>query len=83
MCGICGFYQYKTNDRADRHALGDMLNVIRHRGPDDSGAYFDKDVALGMRRLSIIDLSGGKQPISNENGTIVTRSTTSRHLGSN
>ena len=72
MCGICGFYQYKTNDRADRHALGDMLNVIRHRGPDDSGAYFDKDVALGMRRLSIIDLSGGKQPISSEDGTIVT-----------
>ena len=53
-----------------RHVLGDMLNVIHHRGPDDSGVYFDKDVALGMRRLSIIDLSGGKQPISNEDGTI-------------
>jgi len=66
--------------------LGDMLDVIRHRGPDDSGVYLDKDVALGMRRLSIIDLSGGKQPISNEDGTIVivstARSTTSRNLGS-
>ena len=72
MCGICGFHEYKTHDRADRHVLGDMLNVIHHRGPDDSGVYFDKDVALGMRRLSIIDLSGGKQPISNEDGTIVT-----------
>src|SRR3989440_7838629 len=72
MCGICGFHEYKTHDRADRHVLGDMLNVIHHRGPDDSGVYFDKDVALGMRRLSIIDLSGGKQPISNEDGTVVT-----------
>jgi asparagine synthase (glutamine-hydrolysing) len=72
MCGICGFYDYKTHDRADRHVLDDMLNVIRHRGPDDSGEYLDQDVALGMRRLSIIDLSGGKQPISNEDGTIVT-----------
>src|SRR6267154_4053301 len=71
MCGICGFYEYKTHDRVDRHVLGDMLDVIRHRGPDDSGVYLDKDVALGMRRLSIIDLSGGKQPISNEDGTIV------------
>ncbi len=72
MCGICGFYDYKTHDRADRHVLDDMLNVIRHRGPDDSGEYLDQDVALGMRRLSIIDLSGGTQPISNEDGTIVT-----------
>ena len=72
MCGICGFYDYKTRDRADRHVLDDMLNVIRHRGPDDCGEYLDQDVALGMRRLSIIDLSGGKQPISNEDGTIVT-----------
>jgi asparagine synthase (glutamine-hydrolysing) len=72
MCGICGFYEYKTHDRADRQVLDDMLEVIRHRGPDDSGVYFDKDVALGMRRLSIIDLSGGKQPIGNEDGSIVT-----------
>ncbi|PYU63735.1 MAG: asparagine synthase (glutamine-hydrolyzing) [Acidobacteria bacterium] len=72
MCGICGFYEYKTHDPADRQVLGDMLSVIRHRGPDDSGVYFGKDVAIGMRRLSIIDLSGGKQPICNEDGSIVT-----------
>ena len=72
MCGICGFYEYKTHDRADRQVLDDMLEVIHHRGPDDSGVYSDKDVALGMRRLSIIDLSGGKQPICNEDGSIVT-----------
>jgi asparagine synthase (glutamine-hydrolysing) len=72
MCGICGFYEYETHGRADRQVLGDMLGVIHHRGPDDFGVYLDKDLALGMRRLSIIDLSGGKQPIFNEDGTILT-----------
>src|SRR5712664_227299 len=72
MCGICGVYEYENHVAVEPHVLEDMLGVIRHRGPDDSGVYFDKDVAIGMRRLSIIDLSGGKQPISNEDGTIVT-----------
>jgi asparagine synthase (glutamine-hydrolysing) len=47
-----------------------MLEVIRHRGPDDDGAYNDREVHLGMVRLSIIDLSGGHQPMTNEEGTI-------------
>jgi asparagine synthase (glutamine-hydrolysing) len=72
MCGICGVYDYEKHVPVDRHVLEDMLSIIRHRGPDDSGVYLDKDLAIGMRRLSIIDLSGGKQPISNEDGTIVT-----------
>jgi asparagine synthase (glutamine-hydrolysing) len=72
MCGICGFYEYQNHEPADRQILGDMLNVIHHRGPDDSGVYLDKDLAIGMRRLSIIDLSGGKQPIRNEDGSVVT-----------
>ena len=72
MCGICGFYEYKSQKPASQEALAEMLRVLHHRGPDDSGAHFDKDLALGMRRLSIIDLSGGQQPISNEDGTIVT-----------
>ncbi len=72
MCGICGFYEYQNHKPAGRQILGDMLNVMHHRGPDDSGVYLDKDVALGMRRLSIIDLDGGKQPICNEDGTLVT-----------
>lgn len=72
MCGICGFYEYKTHKPASPEVLSDMLRILHHRGPDDSGAHFDKDLALGMRRLSIIDLSGGKQPITNEDGTIVT-----------
>ena len=47
-----------------------MMDLIRHRGPDDDGEYHDRDVHLGMVRLSIIDLSGGHQPITNEDGTI-------------
>src|SRR6266550_1035993 len=72
MCGICGFYEYKTHRPAGQRVLSDMLQVIHHRGPDDSGVHIDKDLALGMRRLSIIDLGGGKQPITNEDGSVVT-----------
>jgi asparagine synthase (glutamine-hydrolysing) len=72
MCGICGVYEYEKHVPVDRHVLGDMLRVIRHRGPDDCGVHLDKDLAIGMRRLSIIDLNGGKQPICNEDGSVVT-----------
>src|SRR3989440_796096 len=72
MCGICGFYEYKTHRPAGQRVLSDMLQVIHHRGPDDSGVHIDKDLALGMRRLSIIDLGGGKQPIGDEDGSVVT-----------
>lgn len=72
MCGICGFYEYKTHRPAVQRTLSDMLQVIYHRGPDDSGVHMDRDLALGMRRLSIIDLGGGKQPIGNEDGSVVT-----------
>jgi asparagine synthase (glutamine-hydrolysing) len=47
-----------------------MLQSIQHRGPDDDGVYIDTDLAIGMRRLSIIDLEGGKQPIHNEDGSV-------------
>jgi asparagine synthase (glutamine-hydrolysing) len=72
MCGICGIYEYETHKPVGQQVLADMLHVLHHRGPDDAGVFFDKDVALGMRRLSIIDLNGGKQPISNEDGSVVT-----------
>jgi asparagine synthase (glutamine-hydrolysing) len=72
MCGICGVYEYENHAPVDRDVLSNMLTVIRHRGPDDFGVHFDRDLAVGMRRLSIIDLDRGKQPISNEDGTIVT-----------
>ena len=57
--------------RTDPQLLSKMGDAIRHRGPDDSGAYHDEHVRLGMRRLSIIDVSGGHQPIKNETGDIV------------
>jgi asparagine synthase (glutamine-hydrolysing) len=72
MCGVCGIYEYKTHKPVDQQCLAGMLSVLHHRGPDDAGVFFDKDVALAMRRLSIIDLDGGKQPISNEDGSITT-----------
>jgi asparagine synthase (glutamine-hydrolysing) len=72
MCGVSGIYEYKSHKRVDQQSLADMLQVLHHRGPDDAGVFFDKDIALGMRRLSIIDLHGGKQPISNEDGSITT-----------
>ncbi len=72
MCGIYGFVE--LNSRRDLNSSAEMLermgNVVLHRGPDDAGGHIENGVALGMRRLSIIDLSGGHQPISNENGTI-------------
>lgn len=75
MCGITGFVDlWSTAEARDAQArpqlLDEMCQVIRHRGPDDQGVMLDDGVALGMRRLSIIDLSGGRQPISNEDGTV-------------
>ncbi|MBZ0293483.1 MAG: asparagine synthase (glutamine-hydrolyzing) [Anaerolineae bacterium] len=67
MCGICG--QYDSNG-VDVEILHKMAEAIRHRGPDDDGFYVNGPIGLGNRRLSIIDLSGGKQPISNEDDTI-------------
>jgi asparagine synthase (glutamine-hydrolysing) len=72
MCGICGFYDFRNHEPADEWVLHDMLEVIRHRGPDDAGIHVDKELAVGMRRLSIIDLIGGRQPIANEDATVHT-----------
>lgn len=70
MCGICGYYAYKTKRPIRQGLLAKMLSSIQHRGPDDEGTYADQEMAFGMRRLSIIDLDGGHQPMSNEDGTI-------------
>lgn len=66
MCGIVGFVNDKDNKKA---IINDMMDRIIHRGPNSSGEYIDRDVALGFRRLSIIDLEGGTQPIYNEDQT--------------
>lgn len=70
MCGIVGLHHPagKRSDVARR--LRQMTDVIVHRGPDDEGLFADDGIGLGMRRLSIIDVAGGQQPISNENGTV-------------
>ena len=74
MCGIAGFidlWDTKSVGGLDERAdtLRNMCEVIRYRGPDDSGSLLKDGVALGMRRLSIIDLAGGNQPISGEDGS--------------
>jgi len=71
MCGICGVHPYGTDKPINAHDLEAMLSSIRHRGPDDEGTYVTQNVALGSRRLSIIDLVGGNQPIFNEDGSVV------------
>jgi asparagine synthase (glutamine-hydrolysing) len=70
MCGICGKLEFDPQRRIDPDLLRNMMNTIRHRGPDDEGVYISENVGLGHRRLSIIDLNTGKQPISNETGTV-------------
>jgi asparagine synthase (glutamine-hydrolysing) len=70
MCGIAGILEFGPDVRANAGALRDMCRVIAHRGPDDDGFYTDGAVGIGMRRLSIVDVAGGHQPISNEDGTL-------------
>ncbi|MDE5538982.1 MAG: asparagine synthase (glutamine-hydrolyzing), partial [Bacilli bacterium] len=65
MCGIVGFVDNKSKKEKDT-IIKKMAERIKHRGPDDAGYYTDEDIALGHRRLSIIDLNSGKQPIYNE-----------------
>jgi asparagine synthase (glutamine-hydrolysing) len=67
MCGICGIFGFE-----DKTLVKKMCQVIAHRGPDDDGFFFDENIGIGHMRLSIIDLSTGKQPIFNENRNICT-----------
>jgi asparagine synthase (glutamine-hydrolysing) len=70
MCGICGKLNFERDTPADPALLGRMMDVIGHRGPDGDGAYVRGPIALGHRRLSIIDLSTGDQPMTNETGDV-------------
>ena len=65
MCGICGVV-----GPVDRQVLERMTEVMVHRGPDDRGLFLGEGIGLGIQRLSIIDLRGGRQPLSNEDGTL-------------
>ena len=69
MCGIAGILNFDRSP-VDVVCLQHMTDAIQHRGPDGEGHHIDGAVGLGHRRLSIIDLEAGKQPLSNEDGTI-------------
>ena len=70
MCGICGLVCLDGASSPDRAALEAMTETMVHRGPDSEGTLVDGPVGLGVRRLSIIDLEGGDQPIGNEDGPV-------------
>jgi asparagine synthase (glutamine-hydrolysing) len=70
MCGICGIATPSPSEPVPAELLQAMCRTIIHRGPDDEGIFTGAGVGLGVRRLSIIDLAGGHQPLSNEDGTI-------------
>ena len=68
MCGICGLISPTAENLTE--TVTTMCHALTHRGPDDSGIYTNGRIAIGMRRLSIIDMDGGHQPIFNENGRL-------------
>ncbi|MBK7142881.1 MAG: asparagine synthase (glutamine-hydrolyzing) [bacterium] len=70
MCGIAGYFQLHESRPPDQELIGRMVNILRHRGPDEFGVYLSDRAVLGHARLSIIDLSTGQQPLCNEDGTI-------------
>ncbi len=70
MCGITGFLNFSHNDANAAVQLRNMMSVLQHRGPDESGMYLDNRIAMGHTRLSIIDLTTGRQPMHNEDQTL-------------
>jgi asparagine synthase (glutamine-hydrolysing) len=69
VCGIAGYLHHEQQRPVDPVLVSSMLEAISHRGPDDQGVYCTRNVGIGVRRLSIIDLDGGHQPISNEDAS--------------
>jgi asparagine synthase (glutamine-hydrolysing) len=70
MCGICGIFEFHRQQPPEEHVLRRMTDTLRHRGPDDSGFHRSPGIGFGFRRLSIIDVAGGHQPISNEDESV-------------
>jgi asparagine synthase (glutamine-hydrolysing) len=70
MCGICGKFAFGPSETVSPQLVRAMADTIHHRGPDDEGYYVSGPIGLGFRRLSIIDLLSGHQPLSNEDGSI-------------
>lgn len=69
MCGITGIAYFDSEREVSKNELLKMMDVIKHRGPDDEGTYLEKNIGLGFRRLSIIDLNTGHQPLANEDAS--------------
>src|SRR5216117_576965 len=70
MCGICGQFNFVRNEPVEPEVVRRMADSIAHRGPDDEGYFFEGAIGLGFRRLSIIDLTGGHQPMSDAEETV-------------
>jgi len=70
MCGVCGIYDYTTDQPAAERLIRGMTGLLTHRGPDDEGILLDGPVGLGHRRLAIIDPAGGHQPLANEDESV-------------
>jgi asparagine synthase (glutamine-hydrolysing) len=70
MCGIAGIVSANHEDRIDPEVIRRMCNPVVHRGPDEEGIFARGGTGLGIRRLSVIDVAGGRQPVSNEDGTV-------------
>lgn len=70
MCGIAGFWNFRSGRPADPAVLDAMVRSLAHRGPDDDGFFREGSIGLGMRRLEVIDIEGGRQPMANEDGSI-------------
>jgi len=70
MCGIAGIFYFEKDQLVSENVLRRMTDSLEHRGPDDAGVYVNNHIGLGNRRLSIIDLAGGHQPMCNEDGSL-------------
>jgi len=70
MCGIAGIVRFDPRDVVEESRVKRMRDVLRHRGPDGEGLWIEGPVGLGHRRLSIVDVAGGQQPMSNEDGQV-------------
>ncbi len=71
MCGITGIFNLSDGPRIEKELIEAMANTLAHRGPDDSGFYIDESLGFGFKRLSIIDLTSGNQPIYNEDRSVI------------
>ncbi|MEX2531243.1 MAG: asparagine synthase (glutamine-hydrolyzing) [Gemmatimonadota bacterium] len=70
MCGIAGYWNYRSGRPASRVAIDAMTATLSHRGPDGLGTHLDRDLALGQSRLVVVDPEGGRQPMGNEDGSV-------------